>query len=116
MKHLQIHVAVADLDQSIRFYADSGIRHLGIQVEDRRELEEVYGRLQPAGRLVPEEGATTCCYAQSEKSWVADPQGIRWETFLTTGESAIYGPEPSDPEPVRAGEACCAPACCTGHD
>jgi catechol 2,3-dioxygenase-like lactoylglutathione lyase family enzyme len=62
-----------------------GIRHLGIQVADRTELEDVYSRLQRAEGPVLEEGATTCCYAKSEKSWIADPQGVKWETFLTTG-------------------------------
>ena len=53
-----------------------GIEHLGIQVEDGAELSEVYGRLKVAGRPVLEEGRTTCCYAQSEKSWVSDPDGV----------------------------------------
>ena len=70
--------------------AASGIRHLGIQVEDRAELTEVYERLKRAEAPVVAEGATTCCYAQSEKSWIADPQGIQWETFLTTGQSTTY--------------------------
>ena len=39
------------------------------------------------GRRVVEQGQTTCCYAKSEKSWIDDPAGISWETFLTTGES-----------------------------
>jgi len=43
---------------------------------------------------VLEEGATTCCYSKSEKSWVADPDGIVWETFLTTGEAVRYGDSP----------------------
>ena len=95
--------------------AQSGIEHLGIQVEDRAELKEVYARLERAEGPVLEEGATTCCYAQSEKSWIEDPQGVKWETFLTTGESTVYGHDRS------AGEtACCAPgmetasltACC----
>lgn len=73
----------------------SGIRHLGIQVEDSNELREVYGRLQRADAPVLEEGATTCCYAKSEKSWVEDPQGIQWETFLTTGSSTVYGADPA---------------------
>ena len=68
-----------------------GIDHLGIQVEDGSELEEVYGRLRTAEAPVIEEGATTCCYAESEKTWIFDPEGIAWETFLTTGESAVYG-------------------------
>jgi catechol 2,3-dioxygenase-like lactoylglutathione lyase family enzyme len=102
--------------------AAPGVEHLGIQVETPDELREVYGRLRQADRLVLEdvysrltraeapvleEGATTCCYAKSEKSWVEDPQGIQWETFLTTGESTIYGDSPAL-ESLSAG-ACCAP-------
>jgi hypothetical protein len=68
-----------------------GLDHLGIQVEDAEELQDVYGRLRKADRPVLEEGAATCCYAQSEKSWIADPQGVAWETFLTSGTSTVYG-------------------------
>lgn len=149
MKRLHVHVSVADLDQSIRFYstlfaaqptvtktdyakwmledprvnfaistgqhATKGIEHLGIQVESSEELAEVYARLNAADRPVLDEGATTCCYAKSEKSWIADPQGVVWETFHTTGEAVNYGAGPS-PDAVRAGSAnaaegsCCAPA------
>jgi hypothetical protein len=72
----------------------AGIRHLGIQVENGAELADVYSRLKNAEAPVVEEGATTCCYAESEKSWIADPQGVQWETFLTTGESTVYGTDP----------------------
>lgn len=92
--------------------AAKGIEHLGIQVESAQELTEVYDRLRAADRPVLEEGATTCCYAKSEKSWIADPQGVVWEAFFTNGESTVYGDSPalaalSD----NAGEAsCCVPA------
>jgi catechol 2,3-dioxygenase-like lactoylglutathione lyase family enzyme len=89
--------------------ATPGIEHLGIQVEDEAELEEVYGRLKQAERPVLEEGETTCCYATSEKSWISDPQGVVWETFLTTGDSVVYGRDA--PAPATATKsACCAPA------
>jgi catechol 2,3-dioxygenase-like lactoylglutathione lyase family enzyme len=78
-----------------------GLDHLGIQVEDQAELHEVYARLDKAGGTVIEQGETTCCYAKSEKSWIDDPAGIAWETFLTTGESTIYG----DGSGERSGEA-----------
>ena len=68
-----------------------GLDHLGIQVETRDELTEVHARLHKAGGEVVEQGQTTCCYAKSEKSWIDDPAGISWETFLTTGESTDYG-------------------------
>ena len=85
--------------------SEAGIRHLGIQVEDRPELADVYARLRRAEGPIREDGATTCCYAKSEKSWIADPQGIQWETFLTTGESTVYGSE----EITVAPSACCEP-------
>jgi glycerol uptake facilitator-like aquaporin len=69
----------------------AGVQHLGIQAENSEELAEVSGRLAAAGRPVLEESGVTCCYARSEKQWVADPQGVPWETFLTHGESTVYG-------------------------
>ncbi len=70
---------------------EAGVDHLGIQVETPEELKEVHGRLQQAERPLLEEGATTCCYAESEKAWTSDPQGLLWESFLTTGESTSFG-------------------------
>ena len=90
--------------------AATGIRHLGIQVEDRAELTDVYERLKRAEAPMVEEGATTCCYAQSEKSWIADPQGVQWETFLTTGASTTYGGNATHAAPAE--KSCCSPLCC----
>ena len=129
MKRLHVHVGVADLDQSIRFYstlfaaepttvkddyakwmlddprvnfaisagkhAAPGIQHLGVQAESIDELGKLYGRLKQADRPVLEEGRTTCCYAKSEKSWVADPDGVVWETFFTDGAAPTYGDSPA---------------------
>jgi uncharacterized glyoxalase superfamily protein PhnB len=88
--------------------ARTGLNHLGIQVETEGELAEVYARLNKAGAPVLEEGETTCCYAKSEKSWIDDPAGISWETFLTTGESTDYGN--SRPQDVRVAQAACCEA------
>jgi predicted enzyme related to lactoylglutathione lyase len=87
--------------------ANIGLQHLGIQVETEKELSDVYERLQHAGRPVIEEGETTCCYANSEKSWITDPQGLWWETFLTTGESTVYGGDaPQGAAPTEATARC----------
>lgn len=102
---------------------EAGLDHLGIQVENAEELQEVYTRLRAAGGSVIEQGQTACCYAKSEKSWIDDPAGIAWETFLTTGESINYGDGSAENEARIAHEkqsgACCAPqpaakasACC----
>jgi catechol 2,3-dioxygenase-like lactoylglutathione lyase family enzyme len=87
---------------------DTGIRHLGIQVENQSELVDVYSRLQAADGPVLEEGTTTCCYARSDKSWIEDPQGVKWETFLTVGESTTYGAA----EPAME-QVCCEPDAAT---
>jgi catechol 2,3-dioxygenase-like lactoylglutathione lyase family enzyme len=93
-------------------HAAKGIEHLGIQAESGEELTEVYGRLKAADRPVLDEGATTCCYAKSEKSWITDPDGIVWEAFFTNGEATVYGESPELAAlSANAGEgACCAPA------
>jgi hypothetical protein len=75
-------------------------------------LNEVYARLREAGGNIIEQGATSCCYAQSEKSWIDDPAGISWETFLTTGESINYGDGTGEKTARVAHEkqgACCVP-------
>jgi catechol 2,3-dioxygenase-like lactoylglutathione lyase family enzyme len=164
MKRLHVHVAVDDLEQSIRFYATLfataptvikddyakwmledprvnfaistvsghiGVSHLGVQAEDETELAEVYDRLSRAERPIVEAQATTCCYAKSDKRWIADPQGVPWETFFTYGDATVYGEgslgklreasacgcEPPSAElmpTAAAAEACCAPSCCAG--
>jgi predicted enzyme related to lactoylglutathione lyase len=88
---------------------EPGLDHLGIQVEDQAELQEVYGRLHDAGGAVIEQGATMCCYAKSEKSWIDDPAGISWETFFTTGESTNYGDSFDREARIAHQKACCVP-------
>ena len=90
-----------------------GIQHLGIQAEDETELADIYDRLQRAERPVLEEKATTCCYAESDKQWVADPQGVAWETFLTRGEATVYGRSGAvsrlEEVSAPAAQTCCGP-------
>lgn len=88
-----------------------GLDHLGIQVESRDELQEVYGRLHKAGGHVIDQGQTACCYAKSEKAWIDDPAGISWETFFTTGENTDYGDGTGERVArIAHEESCCAPA------
>ena len=91
-----------------------GVDHLGIQVETDSELRALAGQLKAAGETTRDQEATTCCYAQSNKAWVNDPSGIRWETFFTFGEATSYGedepavaPQPGCCPAPKASEACC---------
>src|SRR6202030_3587823 len=95
----------------------AGISHLGIQVEDEAELAEVYDRLARAERPTIEARGTTCCYAQSDKQWIADPQGVPWETFFTYGEATVYGEGSlARLREVTAQAGCCEPAAITATE
>jgi hypothetical protein len=144
MKRLHLHVAVEDLDQSIRFYETlfgagptvlkaeyakwmledprvnfaisqrgraAGLEHLGVQAESAEELAELAGRLKAAGAATFNEAGASCCYAKSNKTWVADPSGLRWETFHTVGEITSYGDDTGPaPKPKAASSGCGCPA------
>lgn len=87
---------------------DAGIEHLGIQAESPDELAELRERIGNAGGTVENEGETTCCYADSDKTWVVDGQGVAWEAFYTHGAAASY--RSAAAEGRAAG--CCDPGCC----
>jgi predicted enzyme related to lactoylglutathione lyase len=92
-----------------------GLDHLGFQVDDASELAELKARAASADMALLDEGATTCCYARSEKHWVTDPQGIAWEHFHTLGDIPVF----NEAKEMAGAGACCAPqsnavkpACC----
>ena len=80
-----------------------GLNHLGIEVENETELQEVYQNIEKTKGEVREEGHTVCCYATSEKSWIKDPQEVEWEAFHTYGESEVNKLEETE---------CCDDTCC----
>jgi hypothetical protein len=86
--------------------AKAGIDHLGIQTDDAAELAALKARAEVADMALLDEGATTCCYARSEKHWITDPQGIAWEHFHTLGNIPVFN---EAARPVTAQSACCAP-------
>ena len=87
----------------------TGINHLGLQVDSEEELEALHGHLAAADAPVAEQKGVACCYAKSDKSWVDDPSGLRWETFHTFGEATVCG-EDLAPVTTVATNACCAAA------
>ena len=134
MKRFHVHVAVPNLQQSIRFYSTmfgaepsvvkddyakwmledprvnfaisqrggaAGINHLGFQVDEASELDEIHSRLEAADAGVTEEKNVSCCYARSDKYWVTDPAGVAWESFHSLGTVPFYN-----------GEAPQSAACC----
>jgi hypothetical protein len=160
MKRFHVHVSVASLDDSIRFYSKlfgtaptvtkpdyakwmlddprinfaisqrgrlPGVNHLGLQVDSAEELEALNRQCAEADIATTAEAGANCCYARSDKYWIADPQGIAWEAFHTLGDIPIFGdnaapgksesaccPPPAVSQTGKANEACCAPAADTG--
>jgi len=103
-----------------------GVDHLGLQAETGDELSEIGRRLAAADAIALTETGTTCCYANSDKFWAEDPQGLRWETFHTHGEATTYyapeaaaaccGPQATadaSPAEAQSKAACCGPAATT---
>lgn len=97
-----------------------GLDHLGIQAETTDELHDIAGRLKAADKSVFEQTDAACCYARSDKAWVADPAGLMWETFHTSGAITTYGEDtakkatPADAAAPATGptaaSSCCAPS------
>jgi catechol 2,3-dioxygenase-like lactoylglutathione lyase family enzyme len=69
------------ISQGANFSKEGRAHHLGIQVDSsdvvRRELE----RVRELGLPVRVEMNTNCCYANQDKFWVVDPDGVEWEIY-----------------------------------
>jgi len=93
----------------------AGVDHLGLQAEDSAELEQIGARLKAANAVRLAQVGTNCCYAESDKYWSEDPQGLRWESFYTHGAATSYfAPTAAaaccGPQQESAKAACCGPA------
>jgi catechol 2,3-dioxygenase-like lactoylglutathione lyase family enzyme len=88
-----------------------GLDHLGFQVDSTEELRVLTTRLEAADVAVLDQGMANCCYAQSDKGWVHDPQGVAWETFHTVGAATTYGAQAAvQPATAKTSSACCGPS------
>lgn len=85
-----------------------GATHAGIQVDEPGELDALFERMQATSGPYLPEGTTTCCYAESDKSWTADPDGFRWEAFFTHHETEDRGAARMH----GTDEPCCEGGCC----
>jgi catechol 2,3-dioxygenase-like lactoylglutathione lyase family enzyme len=93
-----------------------GIAHMGLQAGNGEALEVIGNRLKAADSVALAEAGTTCCYAQSDKYWAQDPQGLLWETFHTHGEATTYSSPAVDASaPPSDGIAAGVQACSSGR-
>jgi catechol-2,3-dioxygenase len=91
----------------------AGLSHMGFQVDSSEELTRLQQQLAAADLAVINEGEVSCCYAQSNKGWVHDPQGVAWETFYTLGEATTYGKQAATAGAAQVNSACCVPSATT---
>ncbi len=68
-----------------------GLNHLGIQVTEAQELDALHTALGAANISTHDESCARCCYAEADKHWAIDPEGIVWETYHTMNTIAVYG-------------------------
>lgn len=65
--------------------------HFGIQVKSTAVVQQTLDRLDRAAFKLITETDVECCYAEQTKIWAADPDGNRWEIFVTTEPDADQG-------------------------
>lgn len=71
--------------------AQSGkIDHLGIQTDSDEALGEIKERLLTVTDKGRDQLGATCCYAESNKYWTEDPNGIIWENFHTMETAEVF--------------------------
>lgn len=90
---------------STRGQGHLGVDHLGIQVDTEEDLTALKEQAKAADMSLIGEGATSCCYARSDKHWLLDPQGLPWEHFRTLGSIPVF----SEATPSQAAKStgCC---------
>jgi catechol 2,3-dioxygenase-like lactoylglutathione lyase family enzyme len=90
---------------------ETGVDHLGLQVDSAEELKELRDRVAQADIAALDQSGAACCYAKSDKYWTRDPQGVAWETYHTLGEIPTYGRDAKAPAAPadKPATACCAP-------
>jgi lactoylglutathione lyase len=89
------------------------IDHVGIQVDAVETVMAQLTRVKAAGLAVTEEMDVNCCYANQDKFWVTDPDGVEWEVYHLNhdleGDEAERGARPSGLAMLGA-TACCGGA------
>ncbi|MGH8614888.1 MAG: VOC family protein [Gammaproteobacteria bacterium] len=82
-----------------------GVNHFGFQVDSPDGLAALKQLAEAASPgQVLNQGKAACCYAESEKHWTIDPQGLAWEHFHTMSDALEFGDDTEN----QAG-TCCIP-------
>jgi catechol 2,3-dioxygenase-like lactoylglutathione lyase family enzyme len=79
------------------------VSHLGLQVDSTRAVQDALARVRAAGLPVREEKGVDCCYANQDKFWVRDPDGVEWEVYHLNHDVEDEAPPAKD-----AAASCCS--------
>lgn len=71
--------------------ASERLNHLGVEVFDDEQVSAATDRLREAGLETQVEDQKTCCYAEANKVWASEPQGLRWEWYRITADTDDFG-------------------------
>lgn len=91
--YAKFSVAEPPLNFSVNEFPNDVISegHLGIQLKNTSLVRDSSERLRANDFKITEEDGVACCYAVQTKFWVADPDGHRWEVFVTTEAESEEG-------------------------
>lgn len=91
----------------VLFEAPEGgtLNHLGVETDTADEVTAAEARLSRDGLETTGVDDTVCCYASKVETWVADPDGARWEWYVKTGDDDRL----TDHAAGVGDEVCCAP-------
>lgn len=84
--------------------ANVGLNHLGLQLESDDEVDVIEKRLKNANIRGEKQEEAQCCYAESKKYWVQDPQSVIWENYHTMQQIDLFGGDS-----FTGGTGCCTP-------
>jgi catechol 2,3-dioxygenase-like lactoylglutathione lyase family enzyme len=77
------------------------LSHLGLQVASTEDVLAMRKQWAEAGLITRDEMNTNCCYATQDKTWVTDPDGNEWESFVVLQDNLA--------EQEACSATCCAP-------
>jgi catechol 2,3-dioxygenase-like lactoylglutathione lyase family enzyme len=83
-----------------RAAAGGHVDHMGVQLDSRDEVLRELARVKAMGLAVREEIGVDCCYANQDKFWVTDPDGVEWELYVLN----------HDIDEAKGETACCSTA------
>ena len=82
--------------------APERLDHLGVEVFSEGEVAHAADRLRESGMISLEEEDTTCCYANSEKVWATEPDGLKWEWYRVKADTEEFGMSPDFASAAKA--------------